>query len=198
MNDTGSGQSLGERLAGRYAGVVVWARWLVLVGWLLAAAAATMFLPNVQSASGGGGLGGLVPKTSPAVQAEITSATTFRFPLLSRVAVVQRDPKGLSVAAQVHTVAKALAVDTRTVQQGIPKGTTQIVGALPISNVAGLFHRHASMAPPPSPTCCRHRPPSAMPRRPTSPPGTPTSSNTRVITWSGWPGSCRAGCSRPS
>lgn len=129
---------LGRRLTSAYSRAVVWGRWLILIGWVLAAAAATMYLPNVQSANTGG-LGGLVPTNSEAVQTEITSVNEFQFPLLARIAVVQRDPGGLSASAQAETIRQAIAIDAETIKTGIDRGQPAVVGALPITNAFGLF-----------------------------------------------------------
>lgn len=74
------------------------------------------------------------------VQAEIASATKFRFPLLSRESVVQRNPHGLAAGVLARTVAAAVAVDVRTAQHGVQQdGPPQVAGVLPISNIGGLF-----------------------------------------------------------
>lgn len=81
-----------------YARCVVWLRWWVIAFWVAAVAAAVLYLPAV--GQGGSDLGQLVATDNPSVQSEIRSFDKFGFPLLSRVAVVQRNPNGLSVATQ--------------------------------------------------------------------------------------------------
>ena len=90
-NIEGSRARPGRRggIADAYARGMVRVRWAVLLGWLLLAAGSAWFTPPVR----GGGLSGLVSADSPPVQTEIRSFQLFGFPLLSRVAVVQRDPR---------------------------------------------------------------------------------------------------------
>jgi putative drug exporter of the RND superfamily len=76
-------------------------RWLVVPAWILAAIAATHFLPSLQQAQGGA-LGSLVPQNAPALKAEEREYQLFQFPLLSRVAMVQGNPHGLSPELQTR------------------------------------------------------------------------------------------------
>ncbi|SNY25527.1 MMPL family transporter [Paractinoplanes atraurantiacus] len=105
-------------------------RWAVLGGWLVLAAVAILFTPPVST----GGLSGLVAVDSPPVQTEIRSFQRFGFPLLSRVAVVQRDPDGLSPLTQAEAVARAAATTQRQYDD-----TGPILGAIPIPNTGGVF-----------------------------------------------------------
>jgi putative drug exporter of the RND superfamily len=120
------------RLAGGYARVVVWLRWLVVAAWLAAAAAASMLLPGTDSS--GGDLNELVSSANPAVQAEVNAARTFGYPVLSRVAVVQRNPRGLPLGVQARAVQRATAVD-----RGEYHDVAPIVAAVPVANTLGLF-----------------------------------------------------------
>ncbi|HZD02687.1 MAG TPA: MMPL family transporter [Actinomycetes bacterium] len=95
-------------------------------------AVAVLLLPDIKEA-GGGGFAGLVPEDNPAIQAEIQSVKDFGFPVLSRVAIVQRDAHGLPPLTQANVVARAL----RLTQHGYP-GYEQILGALPVINTFGL------------------------------------------------------------
>ena len=90
----------------RYARAVVRGRWAIILVWIAAAAAAVAFLPGIGDA-GGGALGSLVPTDSKAVATEKRAAELFRFPTLSRVMVVQRDPQGLSREAKLRAIRRA-------------------------------------------------------------------------------------------
>ena len=87
-----------------FARMVVAARVPIVVGWIVAAVAMALVLPTLREAQTGA-LGQLVPADSRALEAEKLSATSFRFPLASRTAVVERDAGGLGaerVAASVR------------------------------------------------------------------------------------------------
>ena len=96
-------------LARGYAFVVVSLRLLIIAGWAAAVAAAIIFLPPLNPTTGG--LSELIPPGSPAAHAESDATRLFGFPLDAAVAVVQRDPRGLSTATQVRAVRQALAAD---------------------------------------------------------------------------------------
>jgi RND superfamily putative drug exporter len=119
------------RLGARFATVVVTLRFGLLGAWVLAAVAAVLLLPSIDEAQTGG-LGDLAPNDADAIQAEIRSSELFGFPLLSRTLVVQRDPGGLSPAAQARIGTRAIALN----RHAMP-GLTRIGGALPIVNVVG-------------------------------------------------------------
>jgi RND superfamily putative drug exporter len=115
-----------------FARLVVSLRWLVLAGWVAAAAASLLFLPGL----GGGqplALGGLVPDDAEAIRVGQRSAEFFRLPLTAETVVVQRDPDGLSTGAQARVVARALATSRR------PTDPEEIAFALPVTNTLGLF-----------------------------------------------------------
>jgi len=92
--------------------------------------AAFAWLPPL--GSGGEKLEGFVALDNPAVATELRSYEIFGLPLISRVAIVQRDADGLSVSAQAEAVLRAVAVN-----QGAYD--TPIVGALPVPNTFGAF-----------------------------------------------------------
>jgi putative drug exporter of the RND superfamily len=121
------------RVAGAYAALVVGLRYLVLLGWIAAVAAAVRYLPPLAPANG---LVSLVPSNSPALAAEATATRLFGEPLDAPVAVVQRGARGLSAAAQAAAVRDAVAVDT-----GRAPGTPipGLAGAVPIPNTGGRF-----------------------------------------------------------
>jgi len=118
-------------VAARFARVVIALRYAVLGFWVLAALAATLLLPSIDEAQTGG-LGDLAPNDADAIAAEIRSSELFGFPLLSRTLVVQRDPAGLSPAAQARMASRAVALNRQALA-----GLARIGGALPITNVVG-------------------------------------------------------------
>jgi putative drug exporter of the RND superfamily len=114
-----------------WAYVVVGLRYLVVLGWIVAAAAATLFLPGISSS---GALGNLLPHDSPALRAEYDATRLFGLPLVSQAVVVQRNPHGFSRQAQLHAARAAAALDQRHVQP-VPG----LAAAVPIANIAGQF-----------------------------------------------------------
>jgi RND superfamily putative drug exporter len=115
------------------ASLVVRFRLAVVAAWLGAAVAASLYLPSLADVKSGP-LGGLVPLDSKAVATELRSFEHFDVPLLGRVAVVQRDPDGLSPAAQARVFARAISVT-----RGREPAIEGILFALPVTNTAGLF-----------------------------------------------------------
>jgi RND superfamily putative drug exporter len=113
------------------AAVVVAVRHVILLAWLAAAAAATFYLPPLTASSG---VGGLIPPSAPALQAEYNSARIFGLPLTAQAAVVQRDPRGLPLAVQKQAARQAAAVDEH---QAAP--IPGLGAAVPVANTAGAF-----------------------------------------------------------
>ncbi len=99
----------------------------------MAAVAATRSLPGIDQAQSAS-FDSIVPNNLPAVQTELRSYQLFRFPILSRVAVVQRNPDGLPSDAQQRVVARALVID-----QHKDPALLAIAGDLPLTNTLGLF-----------------------------------------------------------
>ncbi len=114
--------------------MVVALRWWVIAFWAVATVGSLMFFPSLAGTGGGSGLKGILSADTSAVQTEKRSAELFGFPLIARTVVVQRDRHGLSPYAQARTVIRAAAVDT-----GKAGDVSPILGALPITNTAGLF-----------------------------------------------------------
>ncbi|HXV56362.1 MAG TPA: MMPL family transporter [Gaiellaceae bacterium] len=118
----------------RAARLVVRLRFLLVAGWIAAAVCSVLFLPRLDEARGDA-LGSLVPQDAPAVRAQIRSAELFRFPVLSNTLVVQRDPEGLSPAAQARVAERAVRIarreypDLLSVPFAIP--LTNSLGAVP-------------------------------------------------------------------
>lgn len=119
-------------LSGLVARGLVAGRWFVVAAWLVVVGACLAFLPA--TATGNGGLSGLLSGDTPAVEAELRSVELFGFPLVARTVVVQRDPSGLSPYAQARTVVRALAVN-----RGEAGNVTPVLGAIPVTNTLGLF-----------------------------------------------------------
>ncbi len=80
---------------------IVWARWLVVLGWGIALAASVVGLPDLSSAKGGQ-FGGLVSASNPAIRTEIRAAHEFGFPVAAESVLVQRNAAGLSTLAQAR------------------------------------------------------------------------------------------------
>jgi putative drug exporter of the RND superfamily len=116
-----------------FAWLVVRLRWLILLAWVVAAVAATLYLPPLEQVEASA-IGDLVPKDTPALKAEADSYRLFGFPVLSRTAIVQRNPHGLPLAAQTGVVLRAVQLTT-----GKDPEFQQIAGAFPITNTLGLF-----------------------------------------------------------
>ncbi len=122
-------RGLMARLWYGYARVIVALRWVVVVGWVAAAVAATVLLPPMQgSANDIEALGA----DDASFAAERRSLELFGFPLLSRAAIVQRNPEGLPPLVQAEAVMRGIAVS-----QG--KHDTQLLGAIPVPNAEGAF-----------------------------------------------------------
>jgi RND superfamily putative drug exporter len=115
-----------------FAWTVVRLRYLVSVGWIAAAIAATLYLPGLGSGEPLE-LGGLIPDDSPAIQAGARSQELFSVPLIADTAVVERDPSGLSREEQEAVVRRAADA---TQQDG---AGDEIAFALPILNTAQRF-----------------------------------------------------------
>lgn len=112
-----------------FATIVVRLRWLVVVLWLAAAAAATLWLPSLQEAESVS-LSDLVPEDAEAVRAAERSTELFSVPITAQTAVVQRDPEGLSEDAQTRVAERAV---TAREERG-----DGIAFALPLVNTARL------------------------------------------------------------
>jgi putative drug exporter of the RND superfamily len=120
-------------LSRAYAAAIVAARYLVVLAWIAAVAAAIRFMPALVPSSG---LTSLVPPNAPALQAEATATRMFGEPLDAQVAVVQRSARGLSSSVQVSAVRDAANLDT-----GHAAGPPifGLVGAVPILNTDRKF-----------------------------------------------------------
>jgi RND superfamily putative drug exporter len=118
-------------LSGWVASAVVRGRWAIAVFWLVATAYVVFALPTLREAQVGA-LGDLVPRGADAIEAELASSRLFRFPLLSRTLVVQRDPEGLSAREHARIARRAVALNTNEYP-----GLRRVAGALPVTNFLG-------------------------------------------------------------
>ncbi len=132
--DPGAG-GRGTRLMRGYARLTYRLRWPILIVWLLVAA---WLLANPPSFGSSDETESLMPVSGEAAQAEIRDVEHFGFPLSSRTAVVQHDPRGLSLAVQAESVLEAIAVNQHPV--GAP-----ILGALPLANTVRWMHGQAEL-----------------------------------------------------
>jgi putative drug exporter of the RND superfamily len=114
-----------------YARLIVRLRWVVVAFWLAAVGTSMAFLPAI--GHGGNDLNQLLSADNPALQSELRSFEKFGFPLLSRVAVVQRDPEGLSMATQAEALMRA-----RALSEGDYPDLEPLVAAVPVMNTVGL------------------------------------------------------------
>jgi RND superfamily putative drug exporter len=118
-------------LSTRTARAIVRARWLIVAFWLAASVVTILVLPTIREAQVGA-LGDLVPRGAKAIEAEVRSSELFRFPLLSRTLVVQRDPGGLTLGEQSRVARRAVTLNMRDYP-----GLRRIAGALPVTNTLG-------------------------------------------------------------
>ena len=116
-----------------FARLAVRARYLLIVGWVIAAFGAFQFLPSIDE-GGGQSVRGLVPEDSLAVQAEIDAFERFGTPLLSRTQVVQRNPEGLTPFERARIYLRAISIN-----RGLYPDLERIGGALPVTNSFELF-----------------------------------------------------------
>ena len=106
------------------------AAFLIPLLWIGVLVLLLLYLPSFSS----GPASGMTPAGSPSLKTEIASAKLFGLPAVSRVAVVQRDPAGLSQSAVTQTVTAATNIDRKAVPA--PRG---LLGAVPIVNVPPAF-----------------------------------------------------------
>jgi len=115
-----------------FAWLVVGLGWLVVPALGVAAYAAAHSLPGISSLPASG-VRALLPKHTTAGTAELEANRLFGSALLPRIAVVQRDPAGLSVRTQRRIVSVAVRLD-RGRLPGFPRGSR----AIPYVNVLGI------------------------------------------------------------
>lgn len=126
-------------MAARFAGAIVGARLLIVVGWIAVAVVMAVALPTLREAQTGA-LGQLVPADSRALEAEELSAELFRFPLASRTVVAERDAGGLSASRVIATGRLAADVNrgrAAGVRASGAYGVTNAVVDLPFARERG-------------------------------------------------------------
>lgn len=112
-----------------YARAMVALRWVIVLAWVAAGVAATLLLPPMQgTANDIEALGA----SDDSFAAEQRSLELFGFPLLSRAAIVQRNPEGLPPLVQAEAVMRGIAVNQGQHQEGL-------LGAIPVPNSGGAF-----------------------------------------------------------
>jgi RND superfamily putative drug exporter len=107
-----------------YTRVVLFLRVFVIAGAIAAAYVSWHYLPGISSLPEAG-IGGLLPSSSPAARAEATAGRIFGSSLLPRIAVVQRDPRGLSAADQRRIVRLAARLDEGALK-AFPRGSRAV------------------------------------------------------------------------
>ena len=115
------------------AWLVVRLRFLIVPAWVVAAVLATTQLPSFID-RGSTDVAGLVPTHSRATVVEKRGLAVFGTSLISRVAVVQHDPNGLSRDVQMRALRRAARID-----RGQDQVLHSVAFALPVSNMGGLF-----------------------------------------------------------
>jgi putative drug exporter of the RND superfamily len=119
------------RLPCAYAWTVVRLRWPIVIAWAIAVVYAAFILPApVQPPDT---LVSLIPAHSPAVRANEFALHHFRAPLTTEVAVVTRDPNGLSRSEQRRIVSTAATLDRKARRH---PGSGPV--AVPLFNVRGV------------------------------------------------------------
>jgi RND superfamily putative drug exporter len=132
----GHGQPRPRALARAYAWVVAGPlAYLIPIAWIALAVWGTYHLPSISNSQAA--LGDLTAPNAPAITAERLDARLFGVPAISRVAVVQHDPAGLSLSVLRATASQAVAVDSHApaARFATPQG---LLGALPIVDQPGL------------------------------------------------------------
>lgn len=131
------GSATGGRLRAAVHGYARWTyrlRWVIVLIWLAIAATLVIHPPSFASDEADS----VMPLTGTAAQAEMRDLQHFGFPLSSRTAVVQRDPKGLSLAVQAESVLEAIAINQHPISK-------PILGALPLANTVRLMDHQAEL-----------------------------------------------------
>ena len=106
--------------------------YVIPLAWIALAIWASLNLPSI--AQSAGALGDLTAPNAPAIAAQRLDARLFGVPAISRVAVVQHAPGGLSSPVLQATAAQAAALDQHRAAT-VPPG---LLGALPIVDQPGL------------------------------------------------------------
>ncbi len=135
LGSPGGSDGIGVSVMRGYARATYRLRWVIVLVW---AAIAGLLVLNPPSFGSTDETTSLMPTDSPAAQAEVRDLDYFGFPLSSRTAVVQRDPKGLSLAVQAESILDGIAVN-----QAPP--IMPVLGALPLANTVRLMDGQAEI-----------------------------------------------------
>ena len=122
-------------LAARYTRFILRWRWLVLAVLGVVTGTAVAVLPGI--AAQGGNLSGILSTSGPTIQVQVDAIRRFGLPLLTRIAVVQRDPEGLSTQAITRALARAAVVDRKTLENGADPDR-ELFAAYPLINTRSL------------------------------------------------------------
>jgi putative drug exporter of the RND superfamily len=106
------------------AAVVVFCRFLIVPALIVAAFASWRYLPGVSTLPDAG-VQALLPSNTPAERSEAEAARLFGSSLLPRIAVVQRNPDGLTLRQQRRIVRLALRLDQDRLH-AFPRGTKAV------------------------------------------------------------------------
>src|SRR3712207_369457 len=124
----------GRETAGRFARATAWTavklRWPLLIGWTVAAIAASLLLPGLGTGGQSSPLGDILPASSEALRTEQRALELFGSSVATDTVVVQRTPRGLSRAEiEAHVAgARGVAGDQS------PAGLGGIRAAVPLVN----------------------------------------------------------------
>lgn len=105
-------------------------RWLVVVLWVLAASAVTLFVP-AESGSGDT-FGDLLPPDSQVLRVQERVLEEFRVPVLSGTTVVVHQPGGLSLLTRADSVLWALATTQDVLEAAEPPPPGSVQAAIPV------------------------------------------------------------------
>jgi putative drug exporter of the RND superfamily len=114
-----------------YAWTVIRLRWPIVIGWAVAVAYAAFIMPApVQPPDS---LVSLIPAHSPAVRANQYALDHFRAPLTTEVAVVSRNPDGLTLSQKRQIASTAVILDRKARRH---PGSGPV--AVPVINAQGV------------------------------------------------------------
>jgi RND superfamily putative drug exporter len=134
-------------VAKAFAYLIVGLRYPLLLGWAAAVAGALLYLPPLPSAAG---FADLIPSGSAAAHADADATRLFGYPLEAGIAIVQRDPRGLSPSAVDKTARAALAYDQKASIPGlaavipVPDGATTFPSAATAPALLTAVRQHTS------------------------------------------------------
>ncbi|HYK27285.1 MAG TPA: MMPL family transporter, partial [Streptosporangiaceae bacterium] len=126
-------QATTEVVARAVARLIVSSRYLVLLGWGFAVVWSFVNIPALGPSNAPARL---VPPNSPALRTEATAAQLFGEPLDAQVAVVQRDPRGLSLLTQETAARQAAVLDSMHATGHAIRG---LRGVLSVPNVTSIL-----------------------------------------------------------